>query len=74
MSRTVLGLAVLALGIAIAIVSGIAHLIGLSFTAESTSTDSFGGMQVAGLVVGIGIAVAGGVMVANARGEHDSAG
>ena len=56
MSRTTLGVTLIVLGLALAIVSGLAHEIGLSFTADDVASDSFGGKQVIGIVVGLAVA------------------
>lgn len=70
MNRTVLGLALIALGVALAIVSGFAHLIGLSFTASDAATDTFGAKQAAGLAVGVAVAVIGLVVTLRTRGHR----
>lgn len=76
MNRTILGLTLLALGIALAVVSGLAQVLGLSITPSETGTDTFGWKQIAGVAVGVALALAGLVVATSARrddGEGTSA-
>jgi hypothetical protein len=65
MDRRVLGLGIAALGVVLAIVSGLADVIGISFGAAAD--EDFGWIQIAGLVLGVVIVVAGLVLAITAR-------
>jgi hypothetical protein len=67
MDRRVLALGLAALGLVLAIVSGLADVIGISFGAAAD--EDFGWIQIAGLVLGVVIAVAGLVFAMTARGR-----
>ena len=67
MNRTVLGPVLIGLGVAVIVVSAIAHLIGLSFSATDAASDTFGGKQVAGIVLGVAVAVTGLVLTLTNR-------
>lgn len=69
MNRTALGLILVVLGIALAVISGIAHTIGLSLTPDASGPDTFGWKQVVGLVVGVALVVGGVATAAGARRE-----
>lgn len=70
MNRTALGLALVALGIALALLAGFAHLLGLTLTPSKTGADTFGSKQIVGVVVGVAVAVAGLVIARTARDER----
>ena len=68
MSRTlVLGLALIVIGLVLALISGLAELIGLG-----DPTDTFGWKQVVGLAVGAALLVAGIVMVRRGVGTRET--
>ena len=76
MNRTILGLTLLALGIALAVVAGLAQPLGLTITPSKAGTDTFGWKQVVGVAAGVALALAGLVVATNARrddGEGRSA-
>ena len=67
MNRAVIGLALVALGIGLAIVSVLANVIGLS--ENQVAAAQFGWKQVAGLVAGVLLAVAGLLVAVRRRDE-----
>jgi amino acid transporter len=66
-SRTVVGLVLVIIGVVIAIVSGLAHEIGLTLS-SADAPDTFGGKQVVGLAFGVAVAVIGLVTALTGRG------
>ncbi len=73
MNRSTLGAALLVVGVALAVVSGLAHTIGISFTADDAGVDTFGAKQAIGLAVGVAVAIVGLVIVLRERGGRRSA-
>ncbi len=74
MDRRVLGLVLAAVGLVVAIVSGLADVIGISF--EDAADGAFGWIQIVGLVVGVALVVAGlvvALMTRDAGSTHGTA-
>ena len=69
MDRRVVGLVLAGLGVVLLIAAGLADVIGLSFSERAD--DQFGFWQIAGLVLGLLLAVAGLVIALGAR-KRDS--
>jgi cation transporter-like permease len=65
-TRTRVGLVLVAIGVLIAVLSGLAHVIGLSFSGGD-APDTFGARQVAGVAFGVAVVLIGLVLAATGR-------
>lgn len=66
MTRTRIGLVLAAIGVLIAALSGLAHVIGLSFSGGN-APDTFGARQIVGVAVGVAVVVVGVVLAVTGR-------